>query len=82
MSRDVVVEILGLIGTASPFKQGGSLRLTLPKRIARVLLTRSSAETLEDVTFFFIRTNMGILMCTLSDLIGNPSLKDLAMTRA
>ncbi len=79
-AREIAIQILDLLGTAAPFKQGGSLRITLPKKMARTYASKSPKEVLEDVTFFFIRTNMGVLMCTLADLSSNVSLKEVIVS--
>ena len=75
-----MIEIRDLIGTASPFKQGGSLRITLPKKIARGFAGRVSLEELQEATLFFVGTNVGILMCTLSDLQRNPMMKEMILS--
>jgi len=80
MTREIAIQIVDLLGTAAPFKQGGSLRITLPKKMARAYTSKSPKEVLEDVTFFFIRTNMGVLMCTLADLSRNVSLKEVIVS--
>lgn len=82
MDRNVTIRIGGLIGVASPFRQGGSLRLTLPRRIARKYAPRGSE--LEDLEFpvFFIETNIGVLMCTWSDLTRRSESKEISSTIA
>ncbi len=82
MAKEVTIEVRGLIGTASPFRQGGSIRIVLPKKIARAYNTqRPSSSELEDVTFFFIATNIGILMCSLLDLSRNPIMRELILSQ-
>lgn len=82
MAKEITIEVRGLIGTASPFRQGGSIRIALPRKMARAFsVQRSSSGELEDVTFFFIATNIGILMCSLADLSRNPTVRELILSQ-
>ncbi|NWG09601.1 MAG: hypothetical protein HXX80_04760 [Nitrososphaerales archaeon] len=76
--KEVKIEIRGIIGAASPFKQGGSMRIILPKKIGKVYnLDRWQMHELESCTFVFIETNFGILICPLVDVLNKPEIKQL-----
>lgn len=83
MDKEIRIEIRDLLGTASPFKQGGSLRIVLPKRITRLYnIERRPSGEIGDVTFFFIATNIGVLMCSLSELSKNPPLSESILSHS
>jgi hypothetical protein len=74
--RELTVRIQSILGAASPYSQGGSLRITLPKQIARVYgLQRSSAQELEKKVFVFIETDYGIFLMPLEKALQNPDLQ-------
>lgn len=71
------VKIKQIVGAQTPFWQGGSFRMVLPKWIARKychLGMRKSINKkcgLDQIPFVFIETNKGILMMPLKDLISD-----------
>ncbi len=82
VAKQVTITITGLMGTATPFRQGGSLRIVLPRKIARAYnIVKLSSDEIEEVTFFFIGTDIGVLMCTLSDLSKNEIMQELVYSR-
>lgn len=67
-----------VIGAATPYRQGGSLRITLPKRLLRIYnLDRWQTPDLESSAFIFLETDSGILFAPLQDLLKNSQLKIL-----
>lgn len=75
LSQELKVKIVGIIGAASPFWQGGSIRIILPKRVGWVYgLKRSDLRELENFTFIFLETDKGILMCPLENLVKDETL--------
>ncbi|MDE1853871.1 MAG: hypothetical protein KGI38_09030 [Thaumarchaeota archaeon] len=82
MQEEVTIRVQRLVGVAVPFKQGGSLRITLPKRIARLYgISRSNWDDEEDCVFFFFETSVGILMCSKSDIAHNPIASGLLIAQ-
>ena len=76
--KEARIEIRGVIGAASPFRQGGSLRIILPKRIAKMYnLEKWQMSELENYAFVFLDTNLGILICPLKELLQRTELKEL-----
>ncbi|MGQ9718608.1 MAG: hypothetical protein ACUVWK_01965 [Nitrososphaerales archaeon] len=76
--QEVKIEIKGIIGAASPFRQGGSMRIILPKKMAKVYnLERWQLYELESYAFVFIETNLGILICPLVDVLNKPEIRQL-----
>jgi hypothetical protein len=74
--RELKAKIVRILGAASPYSQGGSLRITLPKQIARVYgLQKWSAGELEKKVFVFIETDQGILLMPLEKALQNSDLQ-------
>jgi len=59
------------------FKQGGSLRLVLPKRTLAYLKMAEDQDENEYSTLILIVTDRGILMRPLADLLQDDEMKNL-----
>jgi hypothetical protein len=64
----VMVKIKSIIGVTKPFLQGGSMRLTLPKELAKKIGPKIGKEY---VGFIFLETDKGVLLVAL-DKTPNP----------
>ena len=77
MSQELKVEIVGIIGAASPFWQGGSIRITLPKRLGRTYgLGRKENRELENFTFIFIETDKGVLISPMQEVLQDKDMRE------
>lgn len=77
-SREVRILVSGVLGSASMFFQGGSVRLILPKKVVRALLSVENAKQQDangnfenpserefDMDLLFILCNKGIILSPL-----------------
>ena len=76
----VKIEVKRVIGSQTPFWQGGSLRIILPKRIVRKyckvgLRADLMRSGIDEIPFVFIETDKGILMKPLAELLEDVELK-------
>jgi len=75
---EVTLKIKEVLGTAIPFAQGGSWRLTIPKRVAsRYGLERPKGEPY--ISFVFVDTDKGILLLPLTKLVNLKTLESVLM---
>lgn len=81
---EVKLKITGPMGTAQPFLQGGSWRLTIPKEaVKRYKLEekyKRSEYGKEVPTFVFLDTSKGMFILPLSELISQSSIEN-ALTK-
>ena len=72
---EVKISIGGILGIASPFYQGGSLRLTIPKRV----VTKYRLEEKVGKEFFsliFIEADKGIFMIPLDKVVRPDNIRE------
>ena len=75
---ELKITALKILGAASIFEQGGSLRLVIPKKILRYLnVTLDPDDQDENATVILIVTDRGILIRPLSDLLRDDEMKNL-----
>jgi hypothetical protein len=77
--REVKLTIIKVLGAASLFSQGGSLRLILPKSASRLLGARINGFDEEDesdkLTFILIATSKGLILRLLQDYLGDDDMR-------
>ena len=62
------IEIRDVLGTAVPFRQGGSRRLIIPKKVVKHPIF-NGAEMQDAEELAFVDTDMGVLLRPLKDLL-------------
>jgi hypothetical protein len=73
MTKKVTVVLERVLGATSLFKQGGSLRLIVPRKALSSLRTKDSEEM--DASVILIATDKGLLVRSLSDYIDDEEMK-------
>jgi hypothetical protein len=77
MPKEVKITIQRVLGAASVFRQGGSLRLILPKRSFALLKIPRDPDDFSDFsTVILVATDKGILMRLLSDYLEDADMKE------
>ena len=74
---EIRVKLQRVLGAASIFKQGGSLRVILPKRSFSLLKMPREPDESDFATVILIATDKGILMRPLSDFLQDEEMKNL-----
>jgi hypothetical protein len=74
---EIRVKLQRVLGAASIFKQGGSLRVILPKRSFAFLKMPREPDESDFATVILIATDKGILMRPLSDFLQDEEMKNL-----
>jgi hypothetical protein len=77
MVKEVRLNIQRVLGAASIFRQGGSLRLILPKKAFVLLKMPRDPDESDFATVILIATDKGILMRPLSDFLEDGDMKDV-----
>ncbi len=75
MAKQVTVVVERVLGAVSLFKQGGSLRVILPKKALSSLKISKEWEELDSSTVILIATDKGLLMRPLADYIEDEEMK-------
>lgn len=73
--KEVRVKITSILGVTSPFIQGGSIRLTIPKRLVQKYGLKHKLSG-EYFGFIFVETDKGILLIPLDKAVNPISLKN------
>jgi hypothetical protein len=73
--KDVRITVQRILGAASIFRQGGSLRVILPKKALGALKMPRDPEESEIPTVILIATDKGILMRQLSDYLQDEDMR-------
>ena len=76
MAKEVKLALQRVLGAASVFRQGGSLRLILPKKSYAYLKIPRDTDDNEYSTVILIATDKGILMRSLTDYLGDDDMKE------
>ena len=75
MTKEVKVTVRRVMGAATIFMQGGSLRLVLPKKIARILgIDRDDIDP-EQNTFIVLETDKGLILRTVRDYLSDDEMR-------
>lgn len=75
-TKKVEIEIRRVLGSTTVFMQGGSLRLVLPRRAARVLGIHDPEDVdPDDLTFFLLETNKGIILRLVREYASDPDMR-------
>ncbi|MDG6907652.1 MAG: hypothetical protein JRN20_17915 [Nitrososphaerota archaeon] len=77
MTKEIKVILDRVLGAASVFRQGGSLRLILPKKAFRSLKMSNEAEDFDNTTVILIVTNKGIILRRLDDYLQDEEMKGI-----
>jgi hypothetical protein len=73
--EEITLKVRRMLGAASPYVQGGSLRITLPRQISSVYgLDKRSLRELERKVFVFFETDKGILLMPLERVVEQEGL--------
>jgi hypothetical protein len=78
--KEITLKLRKIVGAQTPFWQGGSFRMILPKWISRKYCHKGMRKSinkncgLDQIPFVFIETNKGILMMPLKDLISDSDI--------
>ncbi len=73
--RTVGVKITSILGVTAPFVQGGSLRLTIPKRMVKKYNLKQKVSQ-EYFGYIFVETNKGVLLVSLDKVANPPNVKN------
>lgn len=75
MAKEVKLVLQRVLAAASVFRQGGSLRLILPKRSYKLLKILKETDESDVSTVIMIETNKGILLRPLADYLEDDEMK-------
>lgn len=74
--KKVEVTIKRVLGSTTVFMQGGSFRLVLPKRAARILGIKEEEDIEPDeFTFILLETDKGILLRVVREYISDKDMR-------
>lgn len=76
MTTDKVIQakVLNILGVTTPFAQGGSLRLTLPKRMVKKFNLHQKSEK-DFFGFIFVETDKGVLLVGLDKAVNTSNIQ-------
>jgi len=72
----ITIEIKEILGSASPFSQGGSWRLTIPKRVVAKYEVEKRKREEPYISFVFVDTDKGLLLLPLSKIVTPENLRN------
>ena len=74
-TKEVCANILSILGVTTPFVQGGSIRMTLPKRMVKKYdIERKKSK--EYYGFIFVDTDKGVLLVPLDKAVNPDNIKN------
>jgi hypothetical protein len=73
--QEVKLKIKGILGVSSPFYQGGSIRLTVPKRAVTKLKMQDKIGK-EFYSMIFMETDKGMLVLPLDKVVRPDNIRD------
>jgi hypothetical protein len=76
MTKRIIVVLERVLGAASLFKQGGSLRLIIPRKALSSLRLSKESEDMDTCSVILIATDKGLLVRSLSDYIEDEEMKN------
>jgi hypothetical protein len=65
-----------ILGWSTPFEQGGSVRLTLPKRYVKEYDIKGKMKGREFFGLIFVKTDNGVLLVAAEDMLRENSIRD------
>lgn len=71
-NKETKIRVRKMLGSQTPFYQGGSLRIVLPKSFAR---EHSKSKQLDEQPYVFLETDKGLLMTPLEEYIASHELR-------
>jgi len=75
VEQEVKLRIRGILGTCTPFYQGGVIRLTIPKRVVKKYDLEQKVGR-EFFSMIFVETDKGMLLLPLEKLIRPDTIRD------
>jgi len=75
LDQEVKIKIKGVLGVSSPFYQGGSIRLTVPKRAAAKFNMEDKVGK-EFYSMIFLESDKGMLLLPLDKVVRPDNIKD------
>jgi hypothetical protein len=73
--QEVRLKIRGILGTCTPFYQGGVIRLTIPKRVVKKYNLEEKVGK-EFFSMIFVETDKGMLLLPLEKIIRPDTIRD------
>jgi hypothetical protein len=68
----LTLEIIGVLGAATMFRQWGALRIVFPREMQDRASTKLS---LGRTTYVFVQTDKGLLLCPIKEAMSNEEIK-------
>ena len=75
MPKEVKVTVRRVMGAATVFMQGGSLRLVLPKKLVRTLGIDQEDIDSEQNTFIVLETDKGLILRPVKDYLSDEEMR-------
>jgi len=75
-TSQVVVEIKGVLGISKPFPQGGSWRLTIPKRVVERYELSDKIKRDVFFSYVFLDTDKGLLLLPLDKIVSPENIRE------
>ena len=69
------ITITDILGSAEPFEQGGSVRLTIPKNAVKRNNIKDKIE--EQFSYIFLETDLGMLLMPFDKIFNPETIKSL-----
>jgi len=66
--KKLEIEVRGVLGAATTYRQGGSVRIILPKRVTKYYSMKLDEEEGSIITLMFVETDKGIFLQTTDDV--------------
>jgi len=73
--QEIKLKMKGILGVSSPFYQGGSIRLTIPKRAAARFNMQDKIGK-EFYSMIFLETDKGMLILPLEKVVKPDNIRD------
>ena len=73
--KTVEAKILDILGVATPFPQGGCVRLTIPKRMVKKFNLEQAGEK-SYFGFVFVETDKGVLLVALDKAVNSSTIQN------
>lgn len=74
-NKVIQAKVLNILGVTTPFAQGGSLRLTLPKRMVKKFNLQQKSEK-DFFGFIFVETDKGVLLVPLNRAVNPDNIQN------
>jgi len=73
---NIQVKIKAILGDAKPFPQGGSWRLTIPKKVVKEHKLENKMKRKEYFSYIFLDTDKGLLLVPLDKVVNPKTVRD------